>query len=137
MSPLLDHMALVDDHDVVRIHDGGETVGDDEGRAVGEDVAESVLNQLFALGIEEHRLGHIESQVHDLPWLACSARVDTTHYLGIVKLDKYQGIGPGGLNDLHFAAGAVTALRVLFGAALFFGNAVLTPAISVVSAPSS
>ncbi len=50
MGALLGDAALVHDHDQIRLTDGGEAVGDDEGGPAAEEAAQGLLDQALGLG---------------------------------------------------------------------------------------
>ena len=55
------YAALLHDHDAVRVADGGEAVGDDEGRAAVHQGVHAVLHQLLGAGIDGAR-GLVEDE---------------------------------------------------------------------------
>ena len=61
MGSLLDEPTLIEDQDTIGSLNGGEPVGDDEGRATGHEALERFLYQPFRFRIER-RCGLIEEE---------------------------------------------------------------------------
>ena len=55
MGSLLDDPALVEHHDPVHPGDGGQAVGDDQGRGVAHQEPQGLLDQVLGLGVESGR----------------------------------------------------------------------------------
>ena len=54
---LLDDAAVAHDEDEVRLADGGQAVGDQERRAVAQQVVDGVLDKLLRLRVEDRKSG--------------------------------------------------------------------------------
>ena len=72
--------AMVEDNDAVGPHDGGEAVGDDDGRAIAEHVVEGSLQEALAFGVEgrgglveDEQFGIAQQRAGDADALALSA----------------------------------------------------------------
>src|SRR6266508_4736509 len=52
VSALLENSPVLEDHDEIRIFEGGQSVGNDQRRALLKQALQRILDELFRLGIE-------------------------------------------------------------------------------------